>query len=568
MSMTGYPKNYNYIDHTVDELGNTTYFNYDLNTGILNDTTAPDGTKTIHTYNPTTLALTGTRVEGASPNVSYMYDKNELTGISVASNMGIRPGFLFKKDKFGRTTKVVQAIFNGANITEGNALVENIYHENRGLLRNSKYGNNQTVAYSYDRLDRMTDIWYFDTPRYSTIYDKSGNVAAVIDRNNINGYSNPLETKYQYDLADRLIQMTSNNGFTSKGYRYDKNNKLITYSNALRNENDRDVPYNLVTSYGYAYNNINAVEKEEIKNFTSNMATIKHSYDQLGRSFLTHHNYGNDIAHNIYSRPVFKDIGTNGKTTNQISQYLVNLSSGPCEYTFGYEYDTLGNIKKYSYNNSPITYTYDKLNQLKTSSKNGVTTSYTYDIRGNITNVKENGNDLEKTFKYGDSGLNISDVLTEFCEKTLSDSMTKTYTSDKIGNPTKINYNYRHFYASELDNSYALNLEWQMGRRLSKITAKDKNNATMGTPIYYYYNADGIRTAKTGTINGNNKRVEYILNGDQIRYEKRYNGNKVLTDIFEYIYDSNGSVIYLKHRTMQIIMHNLQMSQNMICIIM
>ena len=109
---------------------------------------------------------------------------------------------------------------------------------------------------------------------------------------------------------------------------------------------------------------------------------------------------------------------------------------------------------------------------------------------------------------------------------------------DKIGNPT--------IWGQKNEDNIWYNgaiLEWQ-GRQLKSFQPfreNDDGSGDMDYPIYFTYNADGIRTEKDW--DGYNH--EYILNGTQIVGE--WIDNKSI--LILYVYDESGSPIGMKMRT-------------------
>ena len=107
----------------------------------------------------------------------------------------------------------------------GKAAVSHDYEAKNGNLLKSTYANGWEVAYTYDNLDRVTEVkaskdgTSYTIGRY--IYDKLGRVARFID-----GQVSGKSCTYGYDLTDRLCEAVFDDG-TAYRYTYDANDCLI-----------------------------------------------------------------------------------------------------------------------------------------------------------------------------------------------------------------------------------------------------------------------------------------------------------------------------------------------------
>ena len=93
----------------------------------------------------------------------------------------------------------------------GKAAVSHDYEAKNGNLLKSTYANGWEVAYTYDNLDRVTEVkaskdgTSYTIGRY--IYDKLGRVARFID-----GQVSGKSCTYGYDLTDRLCEAVFDDG--------------------------------------------------------------------------------------------------------------------------------------------------------------------------------------------------------------------------------------------------------------------------------------------------------------------------------------------------------------------
>ena len=235
--------------------------------------------------------------------------------------------------------------------------------------------------------------------------------------------------------------------------------------------------------------------------------------------------------------------------------------AAPDTTIYRYTYDKNGNITAISDGNDVVQnqYAYDHLGQLIREDNRalGYTYVYTYDNAGNRTSKKTYAFTLdtlgtvidEVTYHYNDSAW--GDLLTEYGSDgeyydELGDLMygyreDAIYAYDEIGNPTRIyadpeNYG---FYTGYI-------LEWD-GRQLVGMCAAEGSESELwqcGDPIYFTYNADGIRIRASQM----DWETNYTVNGGRILEEQRlYAGSEYYTML--YIYDETGAPIGLKYNT-------------------
>ena len=139
------------------------------------------------------------------------YHKKRLTKIT---HNGF--DYTFAYDGFGNRKSVPIA---------GKAAVSHDYEAKNGNLLKSTYANGWEVAYTYDNLDRVTEVkaskdgTSYTIGRY--IYDKLVRVARFVD-----GQVSGKSCTYGYDLTDRLCEAVFDDG-TAYRYTYDANDCLV-----------------------------------------------------------------------------------------------------------------------------------------------------------------------------------------------------------------------------------------------------------------------------------------------------------------------------------------------------
>ncbi|MBQ3526989.1 MAG: DUF4329 domain-containing protein [Clostridia bacterium] len=227
-------------------------------------------------------------------------------------------------------------------------------------------------------------------------------------------------------------------------------------------------------------------------------------YDDLAR--LTHRNLITDSINKTESYTYkVSDRGTNW--TTPLVQSMTDFAGVQHVYT----YDANGNILSDTYGGYTVSYKYDSLNRMTRYNDPvyGWTCVYVYDNRGNITEMQEYEYTTAETL-----GEPLYTYEYEYGNSTWADLLTSYYGADisydELGNPTKwIN---------------GETLEWQNGRQL----------ASYDDSVNYTYNADGLRTGKSGDRNTE----YYIVNGTYLGETTTINGTAY--NLY-YFYDENGS---------------------------
>ena len=522
-----------------DEAGGVTRYFYDETNGYLLAVAYPDGNGVTYRYDaignlievlPAKLVNTGTEdtpvydyeLTELGTNVDYAYDSvtNRLTSINTTSTQ-----YTFVYDVFGNATSITNKAQTSGDT---NTLVSYTYNANNGKLDTMTYGNGLAVKYTYDALDRISEIWYntgtngtFELA-YSYRYDYAGRLYSVEDHTGggnsmVNVYDpsgRPVQS-YNYDPESKNMDLLVD-------YLYDEESKLIQTAYDLAYKSPTGITIDNAAQYDYQYN----------------------VHDQLYRVYAQFGGMGVtvDIAQNNLGR-------LDGRT------YLFEMFGVPVYYNeVAYEYDSSNaRIESMSVTRS------------MTPMDTGVTTEYhlTYDANGNITHIRDKNGNLLHQYAYDTLGQLIR-------ETNYSDSNTSTvyqYTYNAAGNRTRqkisilsttatysgdrlTKYGSNSISYDELGNviqfSAGLNrtqYEWQ-GRLLVGSNQRVSSVTTTTTVVAAYtYNSEGIRTSKT--VNG--IKHEYILDGSCIVAEKWVENNVEYMMVF--LYDDVGSPIGFLYRT-------------------
>ena len=213
--------------------------------------------------------------------------------------------------------------------------------------------------------------------------------------------------------------------------------------------------------------------------------SLEFGYDALKRLNRVTAKSGSSIIMN--TAYAYRDVSWNrGSAQVEFRNVRLGSDSGMLLEGKKYVYDDVGNLKEIREStgdfNKLVEYAYDSQNQLTSEAyyKSGeaeayITYNYTYDTAGNLLTVsqkKGNTTTLLQTYTYGDAQWH--DLLTAVNGQAI--------TYDASGNP--LSYGGWSF-------------GWQNGRQL-KTASKTSDGKT--ETLEYAYDADGIRTSKTYTV--------------------------------------------------------------------
>ena len=213
--------------------------------------------------------------------------------------------------------------------------------------------------------------------------------------------------------------------------------------------------------------------------------SLSFGYDTLKRLNRVTAKSGSSIIMN--TAYAYRDVSWNrGSAQVEFRNVRLGSDSGMLLEGKKYVYDDVGNLKEIREStgkyNKLVEYAYDSQNQLTSEAyyKSGeaeayITYNYTYDTAGNLLTVsqkKGNTTTLLQTYTYGDAQWH--DLLTAVNGQAIP--------YDASGNP--LSYGGWSF-------------GWQNGRQL-KTASKTSDGKT--ETLEYSYDADGIRTSKTYTV--------------------------------------------------------------------
>ncbi len=527
--------------------------------------------------------------------VQYAYDPTDrLT--KITDPQGTQ--YIYVYDDSGSSITVYMQDAGGAqqnHLTEqhdiwGNVLSRTVYPDGPAQPAISEYyaydiagnvtaktdPNGNTTQYEYDGLNRLTKTIlpdgtsaaatysYFDQPVSEKLYDADGQLRYT--RTALGNEKGDITAKF-YAWGNRLMDNNSY-AYSAKGnmeqsqtggytytYDYDYADNVLTKTSAgsavetRYGKFGREIavaPDGSVTGLLYGYDAMGRITAKSQSNYQASAQfqyTPKDQLAQVTSPFGTTVNYGYDendrlttvsTAQGNYSYTYYADgliqsvVYPNGITTwytydnaNRV-QSMKTKKGDVMISDLAYTYDNNGNVLTETRDGKTTVYTYDSLNRLKTACYGGGSTvAYTYDATGNR---------IGEAYSNGD----IREYEYDGCNRLLAvkqnGQVTDTYEYNANGSVTKHN-----------DTVYTYDL-WGSLESVAKS----------GNLWYYKYDADGIRTGKTGTqyfvdLNGNV--ISEAGDDGQAQAEIVY-GNRALArkadgQWYYYLYNAHGDVIGL-----------------------
>ena len=455
-----------------------------------------NGNTTLYDYNSLTEQLLQTK-DALKRETNYTYDANSRRTAKVyrpgvaAIDYGYENGRLATLDRKTFRDKAEQhQIYSFGYNQWGQAtstsvgdrvLSTNDYAPRGGNLTQTTYANGVAVTYSYDLLDRLVEKSYHETGKPDFTIRYTYNAESQLARLR---YEEDGETvgsyAFEYDSLGRLIRSTAmdeNSSVTQRTeHLYDAFNRLSGQSWTLGAQ---------TYSERYAYSDGEKGDGSLTSMTAATGDSLEFGYDALKRlNRVTVKNGSSVILNTAYA---YRDVSWNrGSAQVEFRNVRLGSDSGMLLEGKKYSYDKAGNLVMISEStgdfNKLVEYTYDSQNQLTSEAyyKSGeaeayITYNYTYDTAGNLLTVsqkKGNTTTLLQTYTYGDAQWH--DLLTAVNGQAI--------TYDASGNP--LSYGGWSF-------------GWQNGRQL-KTASKTSDGKT--ETLEYSYDADGIRTSKTYTV--------------------------------------------------------------------
>lgn len=345
-----------------------------------------------------------TRVTDAANQITqYEYNaRSDMTAVVDSLNQR----YAFAYDALGRATGITRggvsmsyaydAVGNRTARTDYNGAATNYTYDNLNRLTQVAYPDTTSATYAYDALSRLTSatnqngavtMSYDNRGRAQTVSDVFGKTITYGYDVNNNRTSMQLGTitgaSYTYDALNRLTQLTDSAGAVS--YAYDATNKVTS----------RAVPNGVATSY--QYDGLDRLTRlQHVKGATT---VADYQYQFNAASQIT------QIAEPATTRVYAYD---------QVDRLISMTSPGaPNE---SYAYDSVGNRTS---SHLSASYTHQPFNKLVTGSAN----TYSYDLNGNLTSKISGAGTWLYTWDYENRLKQV----------TRPDGMTVTYQYDALG---------------------------------------------------------------------------------------------------------------------------------------
>ena len=446
-----------------DQNNNTVKYSYDLKGNLLDETTA-DGKSTVYTYDDDNNLI---KVKDPSGYVTVMtYDGNGNI-LTVTGPNGETNSYTYNvKNLLETQTEYTSARKSYTYNKNGQILTEAI--EGLGV---------RTYSYTNGKITSVSD---YENNLSENTYDEYGNLRSQTDRE---GH----QTVYNYDLLNRVISITNEDG--TESYTYDSMGNKTSVTDSRGN-----------TTY-YTYNSNNWLIST-----TNAKGTVTFEYDNEGRLIRQTNTDGTAVVNTCDAvGNIISTTNENGEVTKfaydaanrMISKTVVDCEN---EYTESYEYYPNGKIKKTTFaDGTSESYTYDKQWRLvKTTDEQGNYSTSEYDAANNLLSTTDaEGNTASYTYdKYGRM-LNSTDAngnVTTYDEYDFNGLCTqKTFPNGQV---VKIGYNKEGMVTK------------------TTFVAEDENGEDIS--VFYEYDAMG-RVTKYTNQEGYSTFTEYDENGNIVK---------------------------------------------------
>ncbi len=418
--------------------GTSITYAYDDN-GQLESRTGPVAGQ-VFTYDYDHLNRLKTQTDPSGREINYRYDlMNQLVEVIDHDPDGagpeIGPTTHYDYDNTGRLSTVVDPLGR----TTAYQYYDNGWLKNQTLPDPDKGGDfpAPVYTYEYDALGRLLKTIDPGTREESSVYDSRHRVVEYIDQDP-DGASGPLlptSTLYNYDAANRLIDVT--NALTqTTHYEYDDLDRVTSVTLP-----DPDTGGTTANSpvYSYTYDAV---------------GNLKTSSDAHPLANTTTYDYDN-----LYRQIKVTQPDPAGLQTSPIWEYVYNdftqleIVTDPMLHDTTYGYDTAGRMTSVK---DPLlnetTYVYDLLNRVETvttpdpdgplGSQDASTTDYGYDIYSRIISMTDANQGLTSaSYDLAGQLLSLTDASGNVTRWAYDDLGRKSMETDNGEFTRSFNYN-------------------------------------------------------------------------------------------------------------------------------
>ena len=356
-------------------------------------------------------------------SVWYGYDKGYLntmrrkkySGVSGCANQ-VWQKYTLPRDMFGNTQSIEVSASTTTDEDEyySDPIVLASYDYengvNNGRLHTMTHANGDTVNYTYDLFDRVIQETYNDGKTYIIRYNSEGNTSEKIESDAQGG----INTKYSYDYDSlgRLIhskQLDGNNALVQRTeHQYDPANRIT--------KQGRMYPDNSAFSQSYTYSDTNGTLSK--MNYHAKIGSSSSIFSpEVNYSYNSLRQLSSKTTTGLFSKNYsYKTLGSS-RSTFLVSQLSYNLAnSGEAAHEEFDYYDQLGNISQ-----TRVTYEIDNEPEIRSSLLERAlrlinppaygerVTNYQYDVLGQLTKVSlQDESGTSRVFQYDyDSAGNL-----------------------------------------------------------------------------------------------------------------------------------------------------------------
>ncbi|WP_158544489.1 RHS repeat domain-containing protein [Blastococcus sp. TBT05-19] len=442
-----------------------------------------------YTYNQNGQRTATADFSSAEASVAYNGDGTVDTSTSPSGAVTD-----YSYDTAGQTT--------GINPPDGSTLADRSYTwDEFGRLASRTSGRGVTDTYTYDALDRVTEIDFSDnTPDVTYTYDDAGQVDIRTDGSGV--------TTYDYDPLGRLAARTHTAGGGTLRYTYDKAGNLATATNAAGTTRYSYDVRNLVTSMTTAAGRKIDFAHDDDGRRTDAWFEPTAAYDGTVAGFAAHTHNDYD-ADGRLTRTWTARAGNDGDRVADLSYDYISPGAGACTTAPPAGLVTSLRWAQTDHRTGATTsYCYDRANRLTAATTpGGDDWRYSYDKNGNRTQTTKNGavvhgvtvNAADQITSSGYSHDGAGDLTTTPANGAMGYSGAEQMTTRTGTGGTTFTYTYAGTDQTELisqsgGHSYAY------GRTNANGMPVLETQTSGGTTVSYAYDPQGTPLVMEGGL--------------------------------------------------------------------
>jgi RHS repeat-associated protein len=504
---------------TTDALGQTTTYDRDANTNLVQSVTDPLNRVTSYTYDGNGNVLTVTDPAGNVRTVTYEATFSRVTSLrdplnnvtsfsydshgnltSVTDPLSHQTTIAY--NAYGQPTTVADPLNNVSTSTYdaagnlvttvdplGNTVTRGYDAVSRIVTQRDPLG--MTTATTYDVLNRVTSVTDARGGVTSFSYDPNGNLLSLTD-------ARGSTTSYTYNSMDRVATRTDPLGH-SESFAYDLVGNLSQHT-------DRKTQ---VATFSY-----DALNRRMAETYAD--ATVSYAVDAAGRMTQVTDSIGGTIT-NAYD------------TLDRLTGQTTSLG------TVSYQYDVLGRRTQMTVpNQSAVTYTYDAASRVTSVGQGTSIAQFAYDAADRRTSLTL-PNGVSTVYSY-DAASQLTALTYQLGSTTLGDLQ---YLYDAAGNRVQVGGSWARTGVppSVASASYNGNNQ-QLTFAGQSLTSDFNGNLTSDGTNTYTWDARNRLTALTGPVS-----AQFVYDATGRRARKTINAvtTDFVYDAFNLVQERSGS---------------------------